>query len=262
MKEDIKILVAAHKAYPMPADAMYLPVHVGAAGKEPIGFQPDNTGENISEKNPVYCELTGLYWAWKNVDCDYLGLTHYRRHFTTKNRGFLRKHAPMEAVLTKEELLFLLSQYPILVPKKRRYYIETLYSHYAHTHEAAHLAQTRAILEALHPADVAAFDRVLQQRAGHMFNMYIMKKSLSDAYCAWLFPVLEALEQKVDTTGYSAFEKRYAGRISELLFNVWLAGRAEPMGELGYLPMEGEPWLKKGVAFLKAKCGKKYAGSF
>lgn len=78
----IVMIVAAHKAYRMPEDPMYLPLHVGKAGKSlELGFQGDDTGDNISEKNPEYCELTGLYWAWKNLDADYIGLSHYRRYF-------------------------------------------------------------------------------------------------------------------------------------------------------------------------------------
>lgn len=63
-----------------------------------LGYQKDNTGENISNKNAAYCELTGLYWAWKNLDTDYTGLAHYRRHFGKKTK------APFEGVLTYNEL--------------------------------------------------------------------------------------------------------------------------------------------------------------
>ena len=62
--KNIKIIVATHKRYKMPEDKMYMPVHVGAEGKVDLGYQKDNEGENISAKNPYYCELTGLYWAW------------------------------------------------------------------------------------------------------------------------------------------------------------------------------------------------------
>ena len=68
------IVVATHKPYRMPPDPCYLPLHVGKAGKEEMGFAGDDTGENISRKNPYYCELTGLYWLWKNVHTDYKGL--------------------------------------------------------------------------------------------------------------------------------------------------------------------------------------------
>ena len=83
----VKIIVAAHKPYEMPTDSMYIPVHVGAFGKENIGYQRDDEGENISGLNPYFCELTGLYWAWKNLDADYIGLIHYRRYFTASGGG-------------------------------------------------------------------------------------------------------------------------------------------------------------------------------
>ena len=79
---NIKILVAAHKKYRMPEDKIYFPVQVGSYGKENIGFARDDEGDNISQKNPYFCELTGLYWIWKNVDADYYGLVHYRRYFS------------------------------------------------------------------------------------------------------------------------------------------------------------------------------------
>ena len=72
----IKIIVATHKKYKMPEDDMYLPLYVGSKGKEDIGFMRDDVKNNISEKNPYFCELTGLYWAWKNLDDDYIGLSH------------------------------------------------------------------------------------------------------------------------------------------------------------------------------------------
>ena len=78
---DIRIIVATHKTYWMPRDPVYLPLQVGAAGKEKLGFQTDAEGDNISRYNPYYCELTGLYWAWKNLSCDVVGSCHYRRYF-------------------------------------------------------------------------------------------------------------------------------------------------------------------------------------
>lgn len=77
MPQQIKILIACHRPYPVPGEACYLPTEVGAAlHVEPIpGFTPDNTGDNISQKNKSYCELTALYWAWKNLDAEAVGRT-------------------------------------------------------------------------------------------------------------------------------------------------------------------------------------------
>ena len=56
----------------MPDDPMYIPVQVGSALNPPLPYIGDDTGDNISERNPYFCELTGLYWAWKNLDDDSL----------------------------------------------------------------------------------------------------------------------------------------------------------------------------------------------
>ena len=111
------IVVATHKPYRMPSDPCYLPLHVGRAGKEDIGFSGDDTGENISQKNPFYCELTGLYWLWRNVDSDYKGLVHYLRHFG----GSGKSKDPWKRILTQGELEALLKVQDVLLPRKRRY---------------------------------------------------------------------------------------------------------------------------------------------
>ena len=264
---DVKIIVAAHKPYWMPSDELYLPVHVGAAGKESIGFQRDDAGENISALNPFFCELTGLYWAWKNLDADYIGLAHYRRHFS------LHPHAKnvRENVLKKSEIAADLGKIKVFVPAKRRYWIETLYSHYGHTLSFEQLDETRKIISERCPAYLGAFDTaVMKRRWGYMFNMMILERSLLDDYCAWLFDILFTLRERLGEEGLSAFHSRYYGRISEILFNVWLtqqqetgAIKADEIKEIPFVYMEKVNWWKKGTAFLKAKFfGKKYEGSF
>ena len=70
----------------MPSDSLYLPVFVGKEIHPDVNktFQGDNTGDNISVKNPNYNELTALYWGWKNLDVDGMGLVHYRRYLSLK----------------------------------------------------------------------------------------------------------------------------------------------------------------------------------
>lgn len=260
---DAKVIIATHKKYEMPEDELYLPVHVGKEGKIEIGYVGDNTGDNISEKNASYCELTGLYWAWKMLDCEYLGLAHYRRHFTIKSKRQQKKLGLLNSVLTKAEIEPVLKEYPIVVPKKRNYYIETLYSHYAHTHYKEHLDITREIIADMYPEYLKEFDAVMNQTGGYMFNMFIMRKDLSDEYCEWLFSILFELEDRLGEQNYSFFQGRFYGRVSEIIFNVWLAHKKLPYKEIPYMYMEKINWWKKGTAFLQAKLfGKRYEGSF
>ena len=256
---DIKIIVTTHKKYEMPEDNIYLPLHVGAQGKESIGFTGDNTGENISIKNHFWCELTGLYWAWKNLDYDYLGLVHYRRHF----KGKTKSNDKFERIIKRQELEELLKQSDIVLPTKRHYFIETLYSHYEHTHYIEDLQKTKKIIGKKYPEYINAFDRVMNRKSAHMFNMFIMKKDLVNNYCSFIFDILFELEKQIDISAYNKYQKRVYGFISELLLDVWIENNKLKYTEIPVINMEKVNWLKKGSSFLAAKFfNKKYNGSF
>lgn len=257
------IAVAVHKPYRMPKDPMYLPLQVGKAIHPEIdlGFQTDATGDNISSLNASYSELTALYWLWKNNDAPYKGLAHYRRHFASK-RHLLCKDR-FARIVGHEEVEQLLKTVDIIVPKKRQYYIETILSHYAHTLPREHLDITRSIIAELQPDFLPAFDEVMRSHGAHMFNMFIMDWRKFDEYCDWLFPIIDELTKRVDSSQYDAFNARYPGRISELLLDVWLRTRAYPYAELPVVSTEPVNWLEKGTSFLLAKfAGRKYTSSF
>ena len=262
--KNIKILVATHKKYKMPADtSVYLPIHVGCEGKEDLGFQGDNSGENISTLNPYYCELTGLYWAWRNLDCDYLGLVHYRRYFTKITKGYNESINIDDVILNRYEIEELLESSEVIVPKRRKYYIETLYSHYDHTFDGTHLDLARTIIEMKSPEYLPSFEKVMKQRSGYMFNMFIMKKELADDYFTWLFPILDSMYESMDLSGLTDFEARLFGRVSEILLNVWLDKNDLKIKEVPFMYMDKVNLFKKGMSFLMAKFfGKKYGQSF
>lgn len=248
---DIKIIVASHKKYWMPADDIYLPLHVGKEGKADIGFIGDNTGDNISNKNANYCELTGLYWAWKNLPAEYIGLCHYRRYFTRSNPCSCSKKK--QVILTKAEWEELLNEHPIIVPDKRKYYIETNRSHYNHSHYAKDLDMTEKIIQEKYPQYSEAFSKVMERTWAHMFNMFVMRRDYFDEYCNWLFDVLQKLEKRTDITDYDAVEARIYGYISELLLDVWLETNQLEYYEQNVAFLEPQNWLKKGGTFLKRK---------
>lgn len=266
---DIKILVAAHKPCRLPDDPMYAPIFVGAAGKDPIDgiALRDDKGDNISEKNPYYCELTGHYFAWKNLSADAVGLVHYRRYLSVAPwivRFFSSDR--MGLILNHDQAEKLLSKYDAIVPMRRNYIIESLYSHYLHTIGEDHLALARAIIAKDKPEYIPFVDEAYTNTWGFMFNMMILKKEYYDDYMSFLFPVLFELEKDIDTDKLSDFHKRLFGRVSEVLFNAWvLKKRREGMRvkEIAYMPLDRENWIKKGSAFLSAKfLGKKYEESF
>ena len=264
---NVKIIVACHKACPTPTDPVYFPIQVGAEGKEPIGFTPDNTGDNISTKNNKISELTGLYWAWKNLPCDYLGLVHYSRYFAGRSHFGT---ASLSDALTGEQVKQLLLKYKILVPKRRKYYIETLYSQYSHTQDGSQLDVTREVISQKCPEYLKSFDEVMGRTWAFMFNMFIMSKPLADEYCEWLFNIILEVESRIDVSNTSLFASRRIGSIGERIFNVWLArqleiGRLkrEDIHEVPYIYTRRINWFKKVTGFLMAKFfHRKYTKSF
>ena len=254
-ESDVKVIVATHKPYWMPSDPLYVPIRVGAEGKDDFGFIPDNTGKNISEKNANYCELTGLYWAWKNLNCDYLGLAHYRRHFT-----LLRGTGDRRDVMTLDQARNQLANVDVLLPTPRNYWIETNYQQYVHAHHAEDLDETRRIIEEKYPKYIEAYDNSMKKTTGHRFNMFIMKKELVDQYCSWLFDILFELEKRLDISNYSPNDQRVFGFVSERLLDVWIETNRIQYKDIPYIFLEKENWITKGVNFILRKLeGKKTA---
>lgn len=246
---DIKILVATHKEYWMPKDEVYLPLHVGREGKQNLGYVGDNTGENISAKNANYCELTGLYWAWKNLECEYIGLCHYRRYFSKKSVGKDKK----AAILHKDDYEKLLQKYDVLLPKKRNYYIETVRSQYEHAHNKRDLDEVEKIVQELYPEYSEAFNKVMNRTKLHILNMFVMKKEKFDEYCKWLFDILFELEKRINISDYNKYEARVFGFLSERLFNVWLERQNMNCCEVPVVNLEDVNWIKKICNFLVRK---------
>lgn len=263
--KNVKVIVAAHKKYRMPEDnSLYIPVQVGAAGKDSIGYFRDDTGDNISEKNPYFCELTGLYWAWKNLDADYIGLVHYRRYFASKKSKFRNHHDKFAHILTADEASSLFDSTNIILPSKRNYLIENLYDHYRHTLHVKPLDITGEIIKEKYPEYYPEFENLKARRSAHMFNMMIMRKDVLNNYCTWLFDILFELEERMASEpAYDGFHARFYGRVSELLLDVYINTRHLAYREVPVMEMDHVNWFVKGKSFLAAKfLGKKYEKSF
>nr|WP_269814108.1 DUF4422 domain-containing protein [Secundilactobacillus angelensis] len=236
-------MVATHKLAQMPQDkSLYLPILVGAVSnwKKGIDYQRDDEGVNISDKNANFNELTAIYWAKYNLpETDIIGLVHYRRLF------FETRRAIFSNLLKRESIEKYLEEYDVLVPQKRRYYIETNYSHYVHAHHKKPLLETRKVISQKFPDYLNAFDTVMTRRSAHMFNMFVMKREFFDDYTDWLFDVLKVLESKIDITSYDVQEARVFGYVSELLMDVWLLKNNVKFKELKWNFIGKKHTLKK-----------------
>jgi len=108
------IYIATHKKFAPPKTKEYVPLFCGAAmHDETYGYLRDDSGDNISRKNKNYCELTGLYWLWKNTSDEYVGLVHYRRYFYRRCFRFLRRS---KKLLDERFIKKSLKKFDIIVP--------------------------------------------------------------------------------------------------------------------------------------------------
>lgn len=246
----IAIIVAAHKPYWMPeGQPVYVPLHVGSLNQPSLGWQRDDEGCSISDKNQTFCELTGHYWAWKNVDADIYGLCHYRRYFGTRQFWKTKK----ERILTAESIHKRFKRCDLVLPPKRHYWIETNRSHYEHAHHANDLIVAQAVLQELYPAYLPAWHAVMRRKSGHRFNMFLMRRNVFLAYSEWLFSVLFEMEKWLDMSGYSEKDRRVFGYVAERLLDVWVAHNHIAYEECAVVNFENQHWLRKIMDFVKRK---------
>lgn len=211
------LYIAAHKKFDDPQLEEYRPIHVGAAGKPDLGYLRDDTGDNISERNPNFCELTGVYWIWKNVDDDYKGLVHYRRYFGKSNLSSRKKN-----IYTHQQMIDLLQDADIVLP-----YVESFVQNAKDeimvsccTEEI--FSQLRQAVATVYPNYLMDFDVFFSQNHSTLFNMMFCRKELFDSYCQWLFDILFEVEKNIDLTELNTYQQRIYGFLSERLLNIWV----------------------------------------
>ena len=210
---DTRIYVCTHKRFNAPEDPLYHPLHVGRAISGGLGYEGDDTGDNISQKNKSYCELTGMYWVWKNVTCDVVGIAHYRRYL--ERDGELLDQAYIEKLIYEDG-------YDVIIPACSFSEYKDHWTHYAKTHYLRDYEITREVILEKYPEYAEAFDLYGYTNISTFANMVITKKEIYDEYCEWLFDVLDEVEKRTDVSDYIPFQARLYGYLSERLFQIWL----------------------------------------
>lgn len=182
-----------------------IPVQVGAAiSSNAISELVDSAGENISDKNGDYSELTGLYWMWKNriklQDKTYYGLAHYRR--------FLELSEDDQSRLVTNDIDVVLP-YPMSYEPN----IEAHHLRYLTDFEWNGVLQA---LKELEPEYAEALPDILSQEYLYNYNIVLAKGKVLDEYCRWLFPLLFRIEEINNPDGNKE-PNRYIGYVGETL---------------------------------------------
>lgn len=234
----IKIYVAYHRPWPIVGGEIYVPIHAGEAmSSTPLPMISDGTADNISSKNPNYCELTVLYWIWKNdSQSDIIGLGHYRRLFNPEetelkrfiNRNIRRRDpnaivyssSQMEKMAATFNFAKIFEKYDIIMPQLLpiRGGVE---KHYNTEHRPEDLEVLKSVIREFEPQYAEAFDQVMKMTKLRMWNMFIAPRDFVDNYCSWLFGILREVEQRVDIPT-DLYQSRIFGFMSERLLNVYV----------------------------------------
>jgi len=237
----IKIFVCFHKKDFVIDTPPYIPIQVGKANaKVDLGMIGDDTGDNISDKNPWYCELTAQYWIWKNCkDADYVGLCHYRRYldfcpsFFYQFRPYI--HSDLNYLIQHTSLPeSKLSDYDVIIPSQRSL-TTPLYDSLCMSHVKADVDILGDVVSELYPEYKMDYDKVI--KVGNKYtpcNILFAKKKIFDDYSKWLFDILFEFEKKL-TVPMSPYQPRLMGYYSERLLYVFL--HHHPKYKKKHLPM-------------------------
>lgn len=182
-----------------------IPIQVGAALTDKKLFSVrDDCGKNISIKNHQYCELTALYWIWKNDKSKYAGLSHYRRRFKiNEEQADQLISSDVDVVVTIPVLNF-----PNV---KHQYYKD--HSKY----------DWDFMLDAISEFCPAYLDTAYKFQNGiyyYAYNMLIARKEILNDYCKWLFPILFYCEKNIGIKD-DTYQNRYIGFLAERLMTIY-----------------------------------------
>lgn len=220
----VKIFVAAHKPAELLGDECYQFIQVGASLHPNIAINnavKDNDNiDNISNRNDIYCELTGLYHIWKNIhNVDYVGLVHYRRYLAHKKVAL----NPHKVILSEQEIVEYMQLYDVIVSNKSKKQGERS-GYFRIKEDIPEFCFYRFVKPAiiqLYPEYLEEFEKEFYINRLCAGNIMICSKQLFDDYCEWLFNILFLVEKQLDESSFG-IAPRELGYFSEYLMNVWI----------------------------------------
>lgn len=239
---NIKILISCHKPTRTLKNNLLFPIQVGCANtdKRLDGMLSDDIGENISAKNPMYCELTAQYWAWKNLDADYYGFFHYRRYLNFSSKRYpldcwknvvepsLTKNTASKYGINEKQMRKVIEGNDLIISEEKdlskmpgrphSVYEQYKYGNSLHIKD---LLLVRKIIQRKYPEYMADLDNYLIGKKTCLCNMYIMKKELFCEYSEWLFDILKEFEKYADMSEYSVEGLRTPGHLAERLLSLF-----------------------------------------
>lgn len=223
------IYIITHKKFHEPfldCENSYRVLHDGENLNCKSDYLRDDIGDNISNKNRNYCELTGLYWIWKNSNSNPTeidGLIHYRRFFTLKNEYYKYIYLnKMPSILPYSIIEQDLKKYDIILPRKNKTF-RTVKETYTFFHNEEDLILLGKAINKIEPKYYESYQKVLNSHSYYYANMMICYHDIMMEYAEWLFNILFEVEKYIDINKYkNDYQKRVFGFMAERLLQVWV----------------------------------------
>ncbi len=275
---NIKILISHldRRCPPLHSDIL-CPVQVGCALKKDLydDMYHDNDGENISAHNPKYCELSAVYWGWKNQDKlgnpDYVGLMHDRRHFLfNANLPIPNKqvtwmpHSPVYmfppvcpaylTYLTDDVIRSYFPKYDIMILKP--YDVKYRLGEKGNMRERFLRSEAMSAdifevwvktVKELFPDYTDELTTFVNGHIEHLCSMSVMRKDLYEQYCHFTFTALKAVDEQIDSSQFSAPKKRFLGYLGEFMLSLFVMKLKHTRPDVNFAELNG-------VFFMPADC--------
>ncbi len=208
MGKKTQIYVMTHKECALPDIPGYIRMQVGSALHQDLGYVRDDIcDDHISDLNPWYAELTGLYSIWRNTpDVDNIGMCHYRRYFINSAKK----------IMTMKEYSDILEKSDIIISEAEREKNRVYMPIYRAVDE---------VIRKIHPEDEKAWDESCNTSKGTFGNLFVMRSDLLDDYCTWLFDILVESIELLDMSEYDDYHKKAPAIVAEELLGVYVKSR-------------------------------------
>lgn len=255
MSLDFALYSVYHKKFYIPIATYVVPIQAGKAlSSNQLQLLGDDTGDNISSRNPHFCELTALYWIWRNglhLPTDIWGLCHYRRYFCLRKKSIFGRNKNLISLPITEkeidkvlipalaaEIKSMLSTFDVIIQKPMYVYRKkgktlTIEQHYKQDHIANDWDTMKAVVLELYPDYKESLEKFCQSETMSFANMMIAKAEIWDKYLTWLFTIMFELEKRI-TISHDSYQARVFGFLSERIMNLYIQHERI---KVGYLPI-------------------------
>ena len=254
-KPDIKIFVSHRIDLDSETidNPLYVNVRCGAVfdKRENVDMLGDDTGDNISEKRDSFCELTVMYWAWKNVKADYYGLCHYRRYLSfaedeisermNKNavdankifyiENYITEQSIIKHALNAEKMLSTIRDVDVITSPAETVNTMTdgpfisvydLCEKRSRDFDMHGIDVMLDIIKQYYPKYYKCATKYMEGNSVKFYNCFVMKKEYFNELCEFMFGVLFRVEKQLDTKDYNVWKTRMPGFMGEHLIGIYL----------------------------------------